>query len=80
MYTFFLRTFICKFQDEFRRIDQGINIDMATVAKEMGVSYYGIMSSQGAKSNSWFLYLKVKGTVLTQPAKLQKKQCGGVYF
>ena len=48
---------------EFRRIDKGINVDLATVAKEMNVKFYSIVSSQGANAKSWFLYLQVKGEV-----------------
>jgi len=49
--------------EEFRRIDYGINVDMMTVAKEVGVPHCSFMSSQGSNSNSYFLYMQVKGQI-----------------
>lgn len=55
---------------EFRRIDKGINVNMARVAKEMNVPFYSIMSSTGANANSWFLYLQVKGEIDEEAKRL----------
>lgn len=51
------------FQDEFRRIDFGMNYNMAKVAKEYNVPLYSLVSTQGAHSQSYFLYLQSKGEV-----------------
>ena len=36
---------------------------LAKAAQEAGVSHCSVVSSMGAKSSSWFLYMKTKGQV-----------------
>jgi len=35
----------------------------AKLGKELGIRYYGLLSASGAKANSMFLYMRVKGRV-----------------
>ena len=50
-------------EETFRKVDYQYPINFARLAKQSGVPYYGLCSSIGAKANSWFLYMKVKGEV-----------------
>ena len=45
----------------FRKVDYQYPIDFANIGKELGVHYYGLLSSTGASPTSWFLYMKTKG-------------------
>ncbi|XP_068693317.1 oxidoreductase HTATIP2-like [Montipora capricornis] len=47
----------------FRHVDYDYVINCAKVAKEANVPHMLYVSSVGAKSSSWILYLKVKGQV-----------------
>ncbi|KAI9733940.1 MAG: Protein fmp52, mitochondrial [Cirrosporium novae-zelandiae] len=44
-----------------RKIDYGLNLDMAKAAKEAGVVVYVLISSGGASPGNRFPYLKMKG-------------------
>jgi hypothetical protein len=47
--------------ENFRRIDLHLVTRCAEIAKSAGVRHASLVSSQGAKTNSWFLYMKTKG-------------------
>ena len=50
-------------KDLFIKVDHQYPIDFATIAKDVGCKAYFLVSSGGAKANSWNLYLKTKGQV-----------------
>ena len=49
--------------EQFRKIDFGYNTTFAKICKENQVKHVSLVSSTGADSKSWFLYLQVKGDI-----------------
>lgn len=49
--------------DKQYAIDHDLNIELAKVAKKKGCSTFVLVSSEGAKDNSMFGYLKMKGEI-----------------
>ena len=47
--------------EEFKRVDYQYPLNFAKLGLECGVKHYGILTSVGAKSSSWFLYPRTKG-------------------
>lgn len=47
--------------EQFYKVDHDYVVNFATIAKNKGVEDFHLVSSVGAKSNSWFHYLKTKG-------------------
>ena len=50
-------------QEAFRHVDFDYNYKFAKAAKDAGIRMMSLLSSQGAKATSYFLYLKTKGEV-----------------
>eukprot|EP00049_Salpingoeca_infusionum_P013043 m.243188 g.243188 ORF g.243188 m.243188 type:complete len:261 (+) comp15341_c0_seq1:65-847(+) len=48
---------------EFERIDKGFAVNFLNEAKKSGVQHCSLLTSQGASSSSWFLYMRVKGEI-----------------
>lgn len=46
---------------EFRKVDFNHVVNSAALANKLSINHFSVISSKGANSNSWFLYLKVKG-------------------
>jgi hypothetical protein len=57
-------------EENFRKVDKTYPLNFAELAKKLNVPYYGLCSSGGAKSSSWFLYMKVKGEVEEELVKV----------
>ncbi|CAH0482103.1 unnamed protein product [Peronospora belbahrii] len=49
--------------EAFRKVDLGYVITFAKLSKAAGVPYFGLLTSQGANKDSWFLYPQTKGEV-----------------
>lgn len=49
--------------DKQYKIDHDLNIELAKVAKEKGCSTFVLVSSGGAKEDSMFAYMKMKGEI-----------------
>ena len=49
--------------DEFIKVDLTYPTEFCKLAKKLGVTYYGLLSSTGAKEKSMLLYMKTKGQV-----------------
>ncbi len=52
------------------KVDYEYPVNFAKLGRECGASYYGLLSSAGAKASSWFLYMKTKGRVEQAIAEL----------
>lgn len=50
-------------QEPFMHIDHDYNVNAAKVAKEMGISHYGLLSAFNAKPTSYFTYPRCKGLI-----------------
>eukprot|EP00005_Dracoamoeba_jomungandri_P001001 CAMPEP_0174255684 /NCGR_PEP_ID=MMETSP0439-20130205/4998_1 /TAXON_ID=0 /ORGANISM="Stereomyxa ramosa, Strain Chinc5" /LENGTH=201 /DNA_ID=CAMNT_0015337973 /DNA_START=105 /DNA_END=707 /DNA_ORIENTATION=- len=47
----------------FRKVDFEYVNEFAEVCKEEGVKFFQLVTSQGANSKSWFLYMRTKGEI-----------------
>lgn len=47
--------------EAFKRVDYDLALECAKVVKSAGCKYFGLVSSEGADPDSWFLYSQVKG-------------------
>ncbi|KAF1786134.1 NAD(P)-binding domain [Phytophthora cactorum] len=54
------RRWLC---EAFRKVDLEYVTKFAEVSKAVGVPYLGLLTSQGANKDSWFLYPQTKGEV-----------------
>lgn len=50
-------------QEPFMHIDHDYNVNAAKIAKEMGISHYGLLSAFNAKPTSYFTYPRCKGLI-----------------
>jgi len=57
-------------EEQFKKVDYHYPIAFGRVGLEAGAHYYGLLSSTGAKASSWFLYMRTKGEVERDIAKL----------
>uniref|UniRef100_A0AAV1UWL2 NAD(P)-binding domain-containing protein n=1 Tax=Peronospora matthiolae TaxID=2874970 RepID=A0AAV1UWL2_9STRA len=57
--------------EAFRRVDLEYVLKVAELAKAAGVPYIGLLTSQGANKDSWFLYPQTKGEVEDRVQQLQ---------
>ena len=57
-------------EEQFKKVDYHYPINFGKVGLECGAHYYGLLSSTGAKASSWFLYMRTKGEVERDIAKL----------
>lgn len=44
-------------------IDHDYNVNAAKVAKDMGITHYGLLSAMNANANSYFTYPRCKGLI-----------------
>ena len=51
-------------------MDYHYPLEFARIGKEISISEYYLVSSKGAKSSSWFLYMKTKGRVEDELKKM----------
>lgn len=58
-----------------RRLEYGVNLELAKAAKEMGVKTYVCVSSAGADPNSLFAYPKMKGEIERDVSALDFEHC-----
>lgn len=47
--------------EAFKKIDYELSLQCAKAVKSAGCKYFGLVSSEGANPDSWFLYPQVKG-------------------
>ena len=57
-------------EENFKKVDYHYPLSFAKLGLECGATYYGLLSSTGAKASSWFLYMRTKGEVERDAAKL----------
>ncbi|CAI5723587.1 unnamed protein product [Hyaloperonospora brassicae] len=57
--------------EAFRKVDLKYVHQVAELAKTAGVPYFGLLTSQGANKDSWFLYPQTKGEVEDKVQQLQ---------
>ncbi|OWZ13722.1 Oxidoreductase [Phytophthora megakarya] len=57
--------------EAFRKVDLEYVTKFAELSKAAGVSYLGLLTSQGANKDSWFLYPQTKGEVEDKVQHLQ---------
>lgn len=57
-------------EELFKKVDYHYPIEFAKVGVACGAHFYGLLSSHGAKASSWFLYMKTKGEVERDIAKV----------
>lgn len=57
-------------EEQFKKVDYHYPIAFGKIGLEAGAHYYGLLSSTGASASSWFLYMKTKGEVERDIAKL----------
>ena len=60
-------------EDNFVKVDYTYPLNFANLAKTLSVPYYGLLTSGGAKSNSMLLYMRTKGRVEEDMAKIGLK-------
>lgn len=58
----------------FIKVDHDYVVTFARLAKESGVEHFHVVSSIGAKHNSWFLYMRTKGLMEKHCAELNFKE------
>jgi uncharacterized protein YbjT (DUF2867 family) len=58
----------------FKKVDYHYPINFGKVGLDVGAKYYGLLSSTGASSSSWFLYMKTKGEVERDITKIGYQQ------
>jgi hypothetical protein len=51
-------------KEEFIKVDHDYIVGSAKLAKAAGCEHFSLISSGGANANSWFLYMKVKVSIL----------------
>jgi hypothetical protein len=51
-------------KEGFIKVDHDYIVGSAKLAKAAGCEHFSLISSQGANANSWFLYMKVKVSIL----------------
>ncbi len=47
----------------FTKVDYTYPLEFGKLGKELGIKYYGLLTSTGGKTNSIFLYMRIKGEV-----------------
>ena len=48
-------------KDIFKMVDHQYPVNFATLAKELQIPHFGLLTSSGADPNSFFFYMKTKG-------------------
>jgi len=57
-------------KEKFVQVDYTYAVDSAKLAEKSKIPYFGVVSSSGAKANSWFLYLSTKGKMEASVSEL----------
>ncbi len=55
-----------------QKVDFDYVVKFARLAKEQNIDNFHLVSSAGANSKSWFLYMKTKGEVSVNPSTFIK--------
>ena len=50
-------------KDVFKRVDYQYPLNFATLAKELEIPHFGLLTSSGANASSMFYYMQIKGEV-----------------